>query len=90
MQSAARNMPEAKSSCGAKETECGQFDLEARFRRLRIEQLRQRIEQGTFRVNALEIAAAMLVEEDETEFGEVVVRNEQSRERAKTNSPFLH
>jgi hypothetical protein len=83
-------MREGKSFYGAKGRECGPREREAQFRGLRIERLRQRIEQGTFRVNPLEIAAAMLVEEDEAEFGELVLRDEPAREHGKRVAPFVH
>lgn len=76
-------MQQAKNSCQGTEMGCVHFDREANFRRLRIEQLGQRIVQGSYRVSARETAAAMLIEEDEIQLSEVLFRNEQEPSRGK-------
>ncbi|NDQ58485.1 MAG: flagellar biosynthesis anti-sigma factor FlgM [Acidipila sp.] len=87
-------MQEANNSCQCAEAECVHFDREANFRRLRIEQLCRRIVQGSYRVSAREIAAAMLIEEDETQLSEVLFRNEQEpshgNAHGKPHGPHLH
>ena len=83
-------MQEAKNSCQGTEIGCVHFDREANFRRLRIERLCQRIVQGTYRVSAREIAAAMLIEEDETQLSEVLFRSEQETGHGKSHGPHLH
>ena len=81
-------MQEAKNSCQGTEMGCVHFDREANFRRLRIEQLCRRIVQGSYRVSAREIAAAMLIEEDETQLSEVLFRSEQETGHGKAHGKW--
>ena len=87
-------MQEANNSYQGTELGCVHFDREAKFRRLRIEQLCRRIVQGRYRVSAREIAAAMLIEEDETQLSEVLFRNKQEpshgNSHGKPHGPHLH